>query len=280
MLDFRRFYRDVLRPYRLMCYRTHPKTSSILAAQMSLFFILSALFFSCNSENALDCLQNEGELIRQEVTLPSFDKITVFEKVALVLKQGPVQKVEIETGEFLIDEVSAMVEGDRLILRNENGCNLFRDYGITTVYVTSPNITEIRSSTGLLISSDGVLAYPSLSLISESFINPETETTDGSFDFNLASERVSIVVNGIAYFKLSGTTTIFDVTIAAGDSRIEAENLVADDVVLNHRGTNDILIDPQVSVRGVIRATGDVICFNRPPTVEVEEIFNGRLIFK
>lgn len=242
-------------------------------------FIILCFFLSCNSENAPDCLQNQGDLIRQEVILPSFDKITVFEKVALVLKQGPEQKIEIETGEFLLNEVSAVVDGDRLILRNENGCNLFRNYGITTVYVTAPNISEIRSSTGLLIRSDGVLAYPNLSLISESFNNPETETTDGSFDLDLATETVSIVVNGIAYFKLSGTTTDFNITIAAGDSRIEAENLVADNVVLNHRGTNDILTNPQVAVRGIIRGNGNVICFNRPEIIEVEAIFNGRLLF-
>ncbi len=247
--------------------------------QYAVLLSIACFLFSCNSENAPDCLQNDGKLIRQEVVLASFDKITVFEKVALVLKEGPVQKVEIETGEFLINEVTATIDGDRLIVRNDNGCNLFRDYGITTVYVTSPNITTIRSSTGLLIRSDGVLAYPNLSLISESFNNPETETTDGSFDLNLATNTVSIVVNGIAYFKLSGTTTDFIVTIAAGDSRIEAENLMAQNVVLNHRGTNDILTNPQESVRGIIRGTGDVICFNRPPTVEVEEIFNGRLLF-
>lgn len=257
----------------------HRNCLGFIWKRTALGILLMCFVSSCNSENAPDCLQNDGELIRQEVLLPPFDKITVFEKVALVLKDGPEQKVEIETGEFLLNEVSAAVEGDRLILRNENGCNLFRPFGITTVYVTAPNISEIRSSTGLLIRSDGVLGYPDLSLVSESFNNPETETTDGSFDLDLATTSVSIVVNGIAYFKLSGTTTTFNVTIAAGDSRIEAEELLADNVVVNHRGTNDILANPQVSVRGVIRGLGDVICFNRPDTIEVEEIFNGRLLF-
>ncbi len=265
MLGFRLLNKGLFKIYRLVQYVA--------------VFVVTSFFFSCNSENAPDCLQNQGDLIRQEVMLPSFDKITVFEKVALVLKQGPEQKVEIETGEFLFNEVSTAVEGDRLILRNENGCNLFREYGITTVYVTAPNISEVRSSTGLLISSDGVLSYPDLSLISESFNNPETETTDGSFDLDLATETVSIVVNGIAYFKLSGTSTDFNVTIAAGDSRIEAENLNADTVVINHRGTNDILTNPQLAVRGIIRGNGNVICFNRPEIIAVEEIFNGRLLF-
>lgn len=247
----------------------------------SIFYIsIVIMLLSCNGENTPDCFQNAGDMVRVEVEVSSFTNITVFENLNLVLKQGNEQRVEIETGEFLLNEVTAATEDGRLILRNENSCNYVRDYGLTTIYITSPNIQEIRSSTGLLISSDGILNYPNLSLFSESFNNPETETTDGSFDLELASETVSIVVNGIAYFKLSGNTVNFNVTIAAGDSRIEAEDLSSQNVNLNHRGSNDIFVNPQERISGVIRGYGDVISFNRPPEVEVEEIFEGQLIFR
>lgn len=242
--------------------------------------IFVALFLiACNGDNVPDCFQNAGDLVRETVEVDNFSTITVFENINMVIRQGTEQSVEIETGEFLRNEVSATVENDRLILRNDNGCNFVRDYGLTTVYVTSPNISEIRSSTGLLVSSDGVLNYPNLLLISESFTNTESETTDGSFDLDVNSETVRITVNGIAFFKLRGTTVNFDVFIAAGDSRIEAANLVAQNVNVNHRGTNDVFVNPQQRISGVIRGTGDVISSNRPPEVEVEEIFNGRLIF-
>lgn len=246
--------------------------------------LLSILCFSilsaCNSENAPDCFQNAGDIIREEVSVPQFSKITVFENVSLVMKQGSTQKVEIETGKVLRNEVTAEVEGDRLLLRDMNDCNYFREYGLTTIYITSPNITEIRSSTGWAIRSDGVLEYPSLSLLSESFINPESETTDGEFDLEIDTQTLSIVVNGIAYFKLKGNTENLNLTIAAGDSRIEAENLVAQSVNLNHRGSNDMFVNPQLSIIGIIRGNGDVISSNRPAMVEVEELYKGRLIFK
>lgn len=243
-----------------------------------LLMILS--FHSCNSENAPDCFQNAGELTRIQIELPEFSSITVFENLNVVLKQGEEQIIEIESGEFLINDISADVEGDRLLLTNENGCNIFREYGISTVYITTPNLTEVRSSTGGLISSEGPLNFPDFSLVSESFINTDSETTDGSFDLELNNERVSIVVNGIAYFKLRGTTTSFSITVAAGDSRIEAEDLQASRVELNHRGSNDILVNPQERISGVIRGYGDVISINRPDEVDVDEIFNGRLIFR
>ena len=251
------------------------KKSSIIAV-LCIFF----LNLACNSENAPDCFQNTGQLTRIEVAVPFFTKITVFENLNLVLKQGEEQLVEIESGEFLINDIFAEVENDRLLLRDENGCNIFRSYGISTVYVTSPNISEIRSSTGGFIISDGVLNYPNLSLISETFIDSSSETTDGSFDITIANNSVRVVINGIAYLKLQGTTQTFNINIPAGNSRIEAENLEAQHVSLNHRGTNNLLVNPQQRIDGVIRGYGDVISVNRPQEVEVEEIFNGRLIFR
>ncbi|TLF42594.1 head GIN domain-containing protein [Maribacter aurantiacus] len=252
----------------------------MVASLLCDIFIICLVPTSCSNENAPDCLQTSGEIIREEVEVPEFDKITVFEKIALVLKQGDSQKVEVATGENLWEELSVAVEGDRLILRNENGCNFFREYGLTTVYVTSPNISEIRSSTGLAITSDGVLSYPSLTLLSESFLVPEAETTDGEFYLDLNTGDLSIVVNGIAYFKLRGNTQNLNVNIAAGDSRVEAQALVSQNVSINHRGSNDILVNPQESISGVIRGYGDVISYNRPNTVDVSVIFNGKLVFR
>ncbi|MDT7828115.1 head GIN domain-containing protein [Pricia sp. S334] len=241
----------------------------------------TALFLlGCNTESAPDCLQNAGNMVREEVVVPDFTKITVFENVSLVIKQGDVQKVEIATGEYLRDEVSVKVEGDRLLLRDTNDCNYFREYGLTTVYITSPNISEIRSSTGWRIKSDGVLAYDSLSLLSESFNVPEAATTDGEFDLEVDNQNLSVVVNGIAYFRLKGTTDTLRLTIAAGDSRIEAADVTAQNVILNHRGSNDMLVNPQASIQGAIRATGDVISSNRPDSISVEELYRGRLLFR
>ena len=253
----------------------------ILEGSLGVFLMFfTFLLISCNGDSVPDCFQNAGEMVRRPIDVPEFGTITVFENLNVVLKQGDEQSVEVETGEYLLNDVSAVVEDNRLVLRNENSCNYVRDYGLTTIYVTSPNITEIRSSTGLPITSDGILNYPSLNLIAESYTNPETETTDGSFDLNLNATTVRIVVNGIAYFKLRGNTENFNVTVAAGDSRIEAKELVAERVTINHRGSNDVFVNPQQSLRGVIRGTGDVISVNRPSEVDVEELFNGRLIFQ
>lgn len=242
-------------------------------------YVLLLLLVSCNGDQVPDCLQNAGELRREEVSVADFDKITAYELVRVVVQYGPEQRVEVETGEFLRGEVTAVVRDGRLELRNSNNCNLFRDYGQTTFYITTPELVEIRSSTGYPIVSDGSLPFNDLSLYSESFLDPGALTTDGSFDLELNSENVSVVANGIAYFKLRGVTANLRLSIAAGDSRIEAEELLAQHVTINHRGSNDMLVYPVQSLRGVIRGTGDVLSYHNPDTVDVEQIYRGRLVF-
>jgi len=241
---------------------------------------LPLLMLGCNGENVSDCFQKAGDITIEEVVVADFTKITVFPNVALTVKEGATTKVAIETGTFLRNEVTATVKNGRLILKNTNDCNYVRNYGLTKVYVTAPNITEIRSSTGLPITSDGVLNYPSLALLSESFQNPEEDTTDGSFDLELVSQNIAIVSNGMAYFKLKGTTQSFNIIFAAGNSRLEAQELAAENINVSHRGTNDMLLNPRQSLKGSIKATGDVISYNRPPVVAVDEIFKGKLIFR
>ncbi|MGY8914660.1 MAG: hypothetical protein ACKVJF_06195, partial [Flavobacteriales bacterium] len=51
-------------------------------------FLLLVLLTSCNGENAPDCFQNAGDLVLEEVTVPEFNKITVYDNVELILKQG------------------------------------------------------------------------------------------------------------------------------------------------------------------------------------------------
>ncbi len=245
-----------------------------------IFIVLLILLSACSGDKVPDCLQTSGEMLREELVTETFDKITVYENVRVVIKHGQDFKLEVETGANLRSDVSALVQDGRLELRNSNSCNLFRDYGLTTFYITAPDLKEIRSSTGLPIESEGTLPFEELQLKSESFSNPETPTTDGSFRLNLSSNTISVVTNGIAYFELNGNTENLVLNIAAGDSRIDAAGLLARNVTVNHRGSNDMLVSPGLALRGLIRGTGDVVSFNRPDTVDVEIIYKGRLLFR
>jgi hypothetical protein len=244
-----------------------------------LLYILAVIFlFSCNSENAGDCFQKTGEIIQQEVIVSAFTKILVNRDVELIIKQGIEQKVVIETGKNLMNDVEALVIDNKLIITDNNTCNYVRSYGITKVYVTSPNITEIRSSTQYDLSSDGVLTYPSLTLLSEDFNVPDS-FTNGNFKLEVDNNYLNITFNNISNGFISGKTNKLSVNFAAGTSRFEGQNLIAQNVILWNRSSNDMIVNPQLSIKGKISGTGNVISLTKPVIIEVEEQYKGRLIF-
>lgn len=244
-----------------------------------LLYILSVvLLVSCNSENAPDCFQNAGDIIQKEFSVGDFTEIIAFKNIELIVTDSATPNVTVETGEFLMDDIEISVENGKLLLKDNNDCNFTRDYGITKVYVSSPNITKIRNSSQFAVRSNGVLNYDDLFLISEDdsgdFYNV------GIFDVEVNSVNLRVTINNLTTTYISGNTTNLRLFYASGDGRFEGRNLITDNVTIYHRGTNDIIVSPQVSLDAELVSTGDVIVTNTPPTVNVSELFNGRVIFE
>ncbi|OEK07987.1 hypothetical protein A8C32_16135 [Flavivirga aquatica] len=245
-----------------------------------ILYILSFfLIIACDSESANDCFQKTGDIIKQEVIVSNFNKILVNRDVELILKDGVNQSVVIETGENLINDVTAIVVDGELALSDNNSCNYIRNYGITKVYITSPNITEIRSSTQYDISSDGVLTYPNLTILSEDF-GAQDSFTVGDFRLQIDNESFKLTFNNLSSCYVSGKTNNLNVAFFSGNSRFEGESLVAQNVQVRNRSSNDMIVNPQQEIKGKILGVGNVISINRPPVVEVEEVYRGRLLFR
>lgn len=237
------------------------------------------LLFACNSEDAGDCFQTAGKMVQQEVVVGAFEKILVNRDIELILKEGPTYQVIIETGKNLLNDVEAKVVGDELQLTDNNTCNYVRDYGITKIYVTAPNIKVIRSSTQYDISSDGILNYSSLRLVSEDFNAPDT-FTDGDFRLEVNTTNLSVAANGISSYYITGQTENVNIGFYAGAGRFEGRHLIAQNVVVYHRGSNDMIVNPQESLTGQLLGPGDLISVTHPPIVDVEQVYTGKLIFE
>ena len=194
------------------------------------------------------------------------------------MTQGPEQRVMVETGENIFNDIEILVNEDELIVSNNINCNFIRDYGLTKVYVTSPNINEITNSSEFTIIGLGLLNYPNLNLISDNYINQEYYN-NGDFDLELDVENLSVIANGFSNFFLKGVVLNANISLYAGDSRVEAADLIIQHLNVFHRSTNKMIVNPQQSITGEIRSLGDVISKNIPPVVEVTEYYTGTLIF-
>lgn len=243
-----------------------------------LVYILVLCLFACNSEDAWDCFQTAGDIIEMEIEIENFDKILVNRDIELIIKDAPEYKVKVVTGENLITDVNIEVVENRLILTDNNTCNYTREYGITKIFVEAPDINEIRTSSQFVISSDGVLNYNNITLYSEDVIG-QSEFTVGDFDLELNSEVLDVFSNNISSFTIQGEVDNIFIGFYSGSGRFEGENLEAQNVEVFHRGSNDMVVNPQQSLIGELRGTGNLISINEPPLVDVERFYTGRLIF-
>ena len=242
-------------------------------------YVVLLLVFACNSEDTIDCFQSSGDIIQQEINTSSFERIFVNRDIELIIKDAPNHKVTIETGENLINDVIAEVVDNQLILTDYNTCNYVRDYGITKIYIEAPNLTEIRTSTQYEISSDGTLNYNNLNLYSEDF-DIQNDFTVGDMRLTVNSQNLTIASNNLSFFYINGEVNSLTIGFYAGAGRFEGENLIAQNVNVYHRGSNDMVVNPQQSLTGQLRGTGNLIAVNQPDTVDINQIYTGQLFFE
>lgn len=246
--------------------------------------ILSILIFSsllaCTNSGAPDCIQVAGDLVTKDFDLSGFDRIRIEDGVRLRVRKGDTYSVVLETGEFIVDDISVGVEDDVLVASNNLDCNFFREYGLTTLYVTTPDLREIRNSSRFDVIGENVLEFPRLSLLSTTSGEGADGKKSGDFYLSVEVNNLRVIANGISVFYLDGSANNAEYRFTDEQPRLEGEDLEVQNIEIVQVSANKMIINPQQSLVGVIRGTGDVISVNRPDVVEVEELFSGRLIFQ
>ena len=244
----------------------------------SLLYGVIFLMLSCAKDNAPNCIQTAGDLTTIEQNIDPFDRILVNENIELILLQGSEHKLKIESGKHLIPDVNYTIDNNGLLTLNDNNqCNWVRNYTPTKIFVTTPNLKEIRSNTQYTIKSEGILGFPNLKLISENF--NEDNISSGDFNLIVQNESISVISNNISQFFISGSTDTLFVGFYSGTTAFFGANLLAQDVEIFHRSSHDITVNPVQSLSGVLRSTGNLISVNEPPNVDVSELYTGSLIF-
>lgn len=232
-----------------------------------------------------DCFKGNGNRVSQNFPLEGFTKVKVYSGVGLVIKEGPNYDVRIETSDNIIDDIDVKVVDDMLIVKDKSTCNIARDYGRTTLYLTIPDgsikplITELElhSKTEQKIQSEGSLRSPIIRLFSLGDDGDEAGT--GDFYVLVNNGQLVIESNNISNFYINGNCDEMLLNFYFGNGRFNGENLIVEKINIFHRGTNDMIVKPIQSINGSIHATGNVVLENVPPVVNVEEVYTGRVIY-
>ncbi len=253
------------------------RTMNLQRALVVLLLICMAL--SCDDPDANTCFKASGDEVTKTYEFEAFNNILINRNVEAFVRMGTNYQVEVVSGENLIDDIIVSVVDQELVVTDNNTCNLVRDYGNSRVYITVPELKRIRSSTQYDISSIGILNFAELSLISENFNNPDLFSV-GDFRLDVNAERLAIVSNNISSYYLSGNLEQLNVNFFGGVGRFEGAELISEHIEIYHRGSNDMILNPQQSIRGEILGTGNAIILNTPDIIDVQESYVGSLIIQ
>ena len=241
----------------------------------TLYFLLLILIEGCGISE--DCFKGNGNSVTQVFPLEGFTKVKVYDGVGLSIKEGPNYEVKIVTNDKILDQIHVAVQGDMLVVKANSTCNIARDYGQTTVYVTAPNLVEIHSKTNQDIRSDGVLNYGLLRLFS---IEDAEGTGTGDFFIHLQTNGQLVVEsNSLTNFHVQGNCGELLLNFYFGNGRFNGENFISQNISIFHRGSNDMIVHPMEKIDGTLLSTGNVQLRNIPTIIDVEELFTGRLIY-
>ncbi|WP_196889105.1 GIN domain-containing protein [Aureivirga sp. CE67] len=242
-------------------------------------YFLFIVLISCNVEEFEECFVEDSSIRTFEFTdLDSFENLVVNENILLEIKVGEESKIEIETTESLIDHFSFEIINNVLTLNFEPTCTIIKNNKVTKIILTTNNLKKIENNTQFKIYSEETLNFPEIIISTTS--KESSDLAIGDFDLKLNSKSVSIIGVEFAGFKISGSTINLSIAFFSGAPFLDAKNFIADQVYVHQQSTNDVHIYPKKQLTGTIYSNGNVISYNTPEILNVEELYHGKLILK
>lgn len=245
----------------------------------NLILFLAVLFVFVSCDKPGDCVKSSGKMAVRTIDTLAFKKIIVHKGIALVITQGDAYKIEIRTGENLVNDIEVKLNGDLLSLEDNTTCNWTREYGETTVYITAPDLTDIYSKTEKSISSNGQLTYNTLRIVSMDSEDGFSGTGTGDYYLEINNANLMAECNNVSRFFITGQTQNLTVNFYEGGGIFKGADFPAEKVTVYHRGSNDIYVNPIAEITAELYSIGNIFATSRPPIVRVNEHYYGRMIF-
>lgn len=229
---------------------------------MSRYFLLAFLFVVLASS----CLniggkrvKGNGNITTDERTVSSFEEVEVHGAVDVVVLQGPLAPVRVETDENLQEYIKVEQKGDRLVVTTRSGYNL-KPSRKTSVYLTAPSYRKLDVSGACnIITRDKLVLQQPLAL-----------EVSGAGDIRAAvtGPKVSASVTGSGNVDMKGETRDFDLKISgAGDAKcyeLLSENTRVD---ISGAGSAEVfasvMLDAEISGAGSVKYKGEATNINK-----------------
>jgi len=234
---------------------------SILATFIFVLFVFPSCIFLGPS------LKGNGNVVEETRKTGEFDKIKVSRGMNVYISQGEKTKVVVKADENLLDAIEIRVEGNTLkVTSNQN----IRKAKSKKVFVTTPNISKIRSTAGSNVYSETVIKSKNLDLSSSAGSNMKLEVN---------TEIIEVSTSAGSNIKLEGRTITFNGKASSG-SNLKAEELNTKDCTASVNSGANLWITVKDNFSGHASSGGNLFYLGNPKTTDIEKSSGGNVIKK
>jgi hypothetical protein len=236
----------------------------------TLLLFLTVLLSACGSHSPLECFEGGGSVQSKEVELPAFSKIVTYDNIDLYLLNGTGQRAVVHAAGNMIPKIEMNVAEGVLTVRNKNGCGWSRPPGNPDIYIYSDSLKRIE-----IYGYSNVYTPEAYNIKTFSMYTYGT----GNFDMNIEGDSLYVESEFIANFKIAGAVKFLSVHFT-NDSQFYGKDLKAQDIIVNHHGSNLIEVFPEDLLKGALESTGSLYYYNNPVQLEVKVLGSGKLVAK
>jgi len=233
---------------------------AVFCAKVVATAIAAMLFSSCNAINV--GVDGNGNVKKQTRDVGSFNKIDVNRGLNVIIEQADSYFVEVEADDNLLPLITTRVENGTLVISTDKNID---EASAKNVYVKVPELTEIETSSGSSIRTQGKYTGTNMAVKSSNGSHAELELEFDNISCETSSGS-SVSVKGKA-LKLT--------TDSSSGSQIEARNLLANDVVSESTSGSSTDIHPILSLNGKASSGSSISYDSSPKTVSKEESSGG-----
>jgi len=228
--------------------------------KLSLIAIVTVItgLSSCNFFG--NCLQGEGPVVEEVVSIDTFDEIELERKAEVYLKQASEQKVTIEAPKNIIDLLLTEVSGGTW---NIDFSRCPKTEEPIRIYIETNDIQEITVDGSGKIFSDGLIESNELVL---------SINGSGLINLNLMVKELKTEISGSGDVNLIGETKLHKIEIN-GSGDIAAYDLISDESEIEINGSGNVKVNVSYALDVDINGSGDV--YYKGNVKEISSQVNG-----
>ncbi len=232
------------------------------------------LVFSCKKSNERACLKKSGDNTKRIVNPGDFSRVYLKEHLSYVMIQDTANYVVVDGGENLVGFVNCAIDGDELVVSNENKCKFLRyKTGKITVEIHFINLTSLVYQGTELLTNRNNWNFNQISI--------ELKDTGGTMDLTNFNGNSLKLLNshGWGDITLSGSANFLRADML-GNGYFDSRNFnVQDSIsVISNSSTISKLNSNSCLLKAQLKSSGDIWYYGYPLQIWKEELGEGELV--